>query len=100
MAASILMRPVNQWVVVRDSLEEPNSKHVNSEGPVVNGFPGKRSRLRSAQNPSFSKVLAWFPAARQFSVQESGHPGIGCNRQGCDRSPRSLASNSHILWLT
>ena len=30
MAASILMRPVNQWVVVRDSLEEPKLFRTNS----------------------------------------------------------------------
>src|ERR1022692_2954037 len=50
MAASILMRPVNQWVVVRDSLEEPNFKHVNSGGPPVNGFACLRRRFGSAQN--------------------------------------------------
>jgi hypothetical protein len=62
MAASILMRPVNQWVVVRDSLEEPNFKHVNSGGPPVNGFACLRRRFGSAQNSNFSKVLAQFRA--------------------------------------
>jgi hypothetical protein len=37
---------------------EPNFKHVNSDGPAVNGFPGKRMRFRSEQNPNFSRALA------------------------------------------
>src|ERR1022692_1007457 len=84
----------------RVAFGEPNSKHVNSGGPTVNGFARARGRFMSARNPNFSKALAWFLAARQFSVQETACLGIGCNRQGCDRSPRFPASNSHILLLT
>src|ERR1035437_2150336 len=93
------MGPVHQRVVVRDSLGEPNPKHVNSTAPVVNRFPAPRRFRASAQNPLSCKYFASFTLARPFSVSKSAPLGTGRNRKGCDRTPRFLPSNSHILWL-
>ena len=67
--------------------------------PVVNRFPAPRRFKASAQNPLSCEHLATLRLARPFSVSENGALGAGCNRQGCDRTPRFLSSNSHILWL-
>ena len=72
---------------------------MNSGTPAVNRFPAPRRFRASAQNLLSYKHFASFTLARPFSVSETGALGSGCNRQGCDRTPRFLPSNSHILWL-
>ena len=83
----------------RVALGEPNSKRVNSTAPAVNGFPAQRRFKSTSHNVQFCKGLAASAAVPPFSVSETGALGAGCNRQGCDRTPRFLPSNSHILWL-
>src|ERR1017187_8129636 len=90
-----LRRATSNFVI----FAEPNFKHVNSSDPVVNGFRALRRFNASAQNPLSCKHLATLRPHRPFSVSENGALGTGCNRQGCYRTPRFPAPNSHILWL-
>src|ERR1022692_739440 len=89
MAASILMRPVNQWVVVRDSLEEPNLSTTNS----------RRFRL----TPHLAEL-----AGNSQMLPERG--SLGTRRACLSASPKALSrpfrarvSQSPVrvrVWLT
>ena len=72
---------------------------MNPGDPVVNGFDARRRFGTRARNPLSCKGLVTLRPALPFSVSEAGALGTERNRQGCDRTPRFLPSNSHILWL-
>jgi hypothetical protein len=80
--------------------EEPISNCVNSQYPLVNGFPLLFPASISAEMSLFPNDFAPAPFARLFSGSDTENPGTARNRQGSGRIPCFLPPDSHILWST